>query len=152
MSDPDHRPLMVYRDLVEVGSGAACTSDGHIWVLDFGTYQGVNDPTLSPPTATPEPPTATATSTATAAASKTSMPAAQSVETPSAAVTAAPDGATGTPQATGVGTGVGTTAAAGATATPGVGGTAGSGRLWIGLFALVVLGVVGVALKWGAGG
>lgn len=153
MSDPDHRPLMVHRDLVEVGSGAACTSYGHLWVLDFGSYQGVDDPTPVPPTATPEPPTATMepTATPTAAATETSVPTqtAAVVEAPAAAATASPGAAAGRSDAA-----VGT--AAGATAAPGDGGTTGPGGAstgwgwWgIGLVALLALGVAGIVLKRG---
>lgn len=144
MSDPDHRPLMVHRDFVEVGSGAACTSYGHIFVMDFGLYQGVNDPTPVPPTATTEPPTETPT----AAATETALPteAAAVVGTPTAAVTTPQHGAEGTPQDAGgaatAGAGATGTAAGGAGTAGSDGGRSGSRGVWIGLIALLV--VVGV--------
>lgn len=142
LSDPDHRPLMVHRGFVEVGSGAACTSYGHVWVMDFGTYEGVSDPTPVPPSATPEPPTATL------------EPPSATPEPPSATPTASPN-ATAVTVATAAATsgaptdaGGSTVAVAGAAATavPGGGGAAGPGRRWIGLIALAVLLVVGIIM------
>lgn len=137
-TDPDHRPLMVHRGFVEVGSGAACTSYGHVWVMDFGTFEGVNDPTPVPPTATPEAPTASPeppTATPTASPSET------------VATAAATTGAT--PEA---GRGSGAGAGAAAATAPSGGGAAGPERRWIGLIVLAVLVVVlGVAMLQRAG-
>ncbi len=141
MSDPDHQPLLVHRGFVEVGSGAACTSYGHVWVIDFGTYEGVNDPTPVPPTTTPAAPTATPeppTATTTASPSETVV----TVATAAATTGATPDA--------GGSSGAGPVAAP--TTAPSAGGAAGPQRRWTGLIALVLLAVVlGIALLQRAG-
>lgn len=64
MSDADHRPNMMDARFREVGVGVAPTRYGFVWVLDFGTYDGVDD---APPTATAAAaPAATATDAAAA--------------------------------------------------------------------------------------
>ncbi|MBK6769281.1 MAG: CAP domain-containing protein [Ardenticatenales bacterium] len=76
MDDPGHRPNMLDATFREVGVGAAPTRFGFVWVLDFGTYDGVDDvPAAVPVTATSvatAPPTAAATEVVTATAEVTS--------------------------------------------------------------------------------
>jgi len=152
MSDPDHRPLMVHRDFVQVGSGAACTSFGHVWVMDFGTYQGVNDPTPAPtpvpPTATPEPPTATSTATPTETPVPTATDLPTAVPTTTVPATPGDTGAAGGAGTVGTPAGGGGATSPAATPTPSDGAPAGPGGgagplpgwvWWIGLAVLVVL-------------
>lgn len=122
MEDPPHRANMLDPDFREVGVGAAATSYGYVWVIDLGSYAGIDQVLANPPTATPPPtvpPTETPTEPPTPTATDTPAPSA----TPTATRTmAATSGADATP-----GSGADATRRAGSGAAAGAGSTGGSG-------------------------
>lgn len=77
MDDPPHRANMLDPNYREVGVGAARISYGYIWVLDFGSYDGIDAALAQPPSATPAP---TEVPSATPSPAPTEMP----TEVPSA--------------------------------------------------------------------
>ncbi|MFN8423378.1 MAG: CAP domain-containing protein [Anaerolineae bacterium] len=73
MSDKDHRPNMLDPKFREVGVGTGKTRYGFVWVLDFGTYDGVDAAVATEVTASNA---TTAASNATTAASNATTAAA----------------------------------------------------------------------------
>ncbi len=61
MSDADHRPNMMDPRFREVGVGVAPTRYGFVWVLDFGTYDGVDEAPAAAAAAATDPATLAAT-------------------------------------------------------------------------------------------
>ena len=55
MSDPPHRANIVDPDYREIGVGVGKISYGYIWVMDLGTYTGIEDALAAPPAAAETP-------------------------------------------------------------------------------------------------
>lgn len=87
MSDADHRPNMMDPRFREVGVGVAPTRYGFVWVLDFGTYDGVDEAPAAAAATDPATPAATAAPTVTAASGVTATLAVSAT----GSLTAAPD-------------------------------------------------------------
>jgi uncharacterized protein YkwD len=158
MEDPPHRANMLDPDFREVGVGAAATSYGYVWVIDLGSYAGIDQVLANPPTATPppttpptetptEPPTPTATETPEPSATPITVPTTAPITAPTSAPTTAPiSGADLTP-----GSGEDATRRAGADTAAGAGSAEGAGSSpatdasvnrtwwWLGIVAVVVI-------------
>jgi hypothetical protein len=99
MGDPPHRANMLSADYREVGVGAARMSYGYVWVIDFGTYAGIdavlNAPPTPVPTPTPVPPTDTPTPIPIPTDTPTATPPPTDTPTATAGATNPPAPATG---------------------------------------------------------
>ena len=158
MEDPPHRANMLHPDYREVGVGAARMSYGYVWVIDFGTYAGIDTapakPTTAPPAPTDTPFPPTATDTPVPAATPTGLSSATPADaTAPGAVTPAP-GATdaggypvvpsAAPGATTAAGGAGSGGDAGSNEPPTPGSPGGIGTWWW-LALIVVLLLIGLA-------
>lgn len=132
MDDPPHRANMLDPNYREAGVGAARISYGYIWVLDFGSYDGIDAALAQPPSATPAPtelpsatpspaPTETPTEIPSATPSPTDLPSPSPSPTEAAATgAAAGEDATaeGGAASSSAGSGAGSAAPSGALASP----------------------------------